>query len=117
MKTFDFTVKKGDTYEGVFFQLLINEVPVNLTGVNIVAEFKKTPLAVAAYTMNLDNDKIVVTNAAEGRFKFDKQKIELPAGKYLYDVQFVFLDESVKTYISGTMTVEQDITNIIEEES
>ncbi len=110
MTKYDFTVKRGDTYQGVEFQLIKNGSAIDLTDATIKADFKLKNSGKTLMTMSTDNDKIAITYPLEGRFIFSPQVISVQAGAYQYDIQIQFNDDSLKTYIEGTMTVEQDIT-------
>lgn len=110
MYVFDFTVLKGDTYQGNYvFQVMKNNVPLDLTGAIIKAQFKQSVNAVASLTMSTTANTIEIVDALLGKFKFAKQMISLKAGNYPYDVQ-ITIGTDVSTYLKGILTVNQDIT-------
>lgn len=119
MYVFNFTAIKGDTFKGTYiFQILKNSVPLDLTDVQIDAQFKITAKGEAALSMSTEDDTIIVTDAVAGKFAFAKQIIDIEAGKYLYDVQLTYpivlpaTEAEIETVLKGTMTVEQDITKL-----
>ncbi len=100
---------RADNYADKLFEILFDGVAANLTGASIsmwlVDRFK---VKVTEYTMA--NSKIIVTNAALGKFKIVFGKITVAPGTYNYDLQITFADGTVKTYIKGTLTVLDDET-------
>lgn len=105
MTTYDFAVRRGDTYNGATFTVAVNSAPLDLTGAAIKAQFGHAPSLVLSIGAG-----IAVTNAAGGAFRFDSRIIDLPAGTYPYDIQITLASGVVRTYISGVMTVAADIT-------
>lgn len=111
MTTYDFSHKRGDTYNGAEFTITVNSSPLDLTGASFLCQFKSTPLSAPVLTFTLGAGISLVTPAA-GVFKFDSQIINLPAGSYVYDVQITLANGTVKTYISGTMTIIEDVSRV-----
>jgi hypothetical protein len=112
MYVFNFSVVKGDTFPGNYiFQILKNSVPFDLTGATIDSDFRFSAKHSIALSMSSEASPqtIEITDAANGKFKFSEQKIDIAAGKYMYDVQ-ITLSGKVHTYLKGEMTVLQDIT-------
>lgn len=107
---YNFKVKRGDTFSGSIFEMVVNSVPLDLTDTVIKAEFVAPNSNVASLLMSTENNKITIIDAQSGEFQFSEQIISLAPGIYNYDVQFTFPDGKVKTYITGVMTVEADIT-------
>lgn len=103
---------KGDTFDAVEFQLILGGVIQNLTGMEFACMFKSNPedtVPVLSLTSKV-NGGIVITNATQGKFKIDPGIVDITPGIYYYDLQFTFATGEVKTYISGTLTVVQDVT-------
>jgi hypothetical protein len=103
---------KGDTFNGVEFTLEVNSVAVDLTNASILMYLKKqkAPCDVVA-SFSTDTTKITITDAVNGVFQFNNQIIDVPAATYDYDIQITLNNGNVKTYIKGTWTILQDITN------
>lgn len=108
MTTYNFSVLKGDTYDGATFTLVINGTAVNLTAAAIKAQFKKKKVGPSAKTI-IVGDGITIVNAANGVFKIDAFIATMEAGDYHYDIQ-ITIAGVIKTRVSGIMTVEQDVT-------
>ena len=107
---------KGDTLKEIVFTMTLNEEPMDLTDVIIQSQFRKHPNSKDAvlFLTSVDNEGITITENP-GEFKINQQIIDIPAGDYVYDIEFTFDDGTVKTYIYGDFKVIQDITRIEEE--
>ena len=53
---------------------------------------------------------ITITNAATGLFKINRQIINIDAYNYIYDIELIKADGTIKTYISGNFYVTNDVT-------
>ena len=126
----DLTHIKGDTFEAVNFQMLVNSVPLNLSGCTLRMQLKKeysgtgylylnsiytsdTSSITADSSTPIDlysGGGITITNATSGLFKINKQIIDIEAGNYIYDIELDKPDGTVKTYISGNFLIINDIT-------
>jgi hypothetical protein len=51
-----------------------------------------------------------ITNAATGLFRINKQIINIDANTYIYDIELIKSDGTIKTYISGNFYVTNDVT-------
>lgn len=109
MVTYNFTVKRGDTWDGVMFNVTVNNTAFNMANSAVLCQFKTNASVNAALTLATGNG-ITLLDGANGQFKLDAQVIDIPTGVYLYDVQITTVANTVKTYIGGRMTVEDDIT-------
>lgn len=111
MSNYDFkNHKKGDTFEGVAFTVTKNGSALDLTGASIrmqLREKSETGTLGATYT---DGDGITITDPTNGVFTFDKQIIDIRAQKYYYDIEITLASGDVKSYIYGTWTITQDVT-------
>jgi hypothetical protein len=126
----DFTHIKGDTFEAVNFQMLVNTVALNLSGCALRMQLRKeyggviylylnsiytsdTSLIKADSSIPIDlysGGGITITNATSGLFRINKQIINIDAGNYIYDIELDKPDGTVKTYISGNFLITNDIT-------
>lgn len=108
----NFTHKKGDTFDEVPFELKVNTVAVNLTGAVIKMQLRKCDnLTTAALSLtSVSSAGITITDATHGKFKINSQIIDIDAYTYVYDIQITLSSGVVKTYVSGTFNIENDIT-------
>lgn len=107
----DFTHIKGDTFEAVNFQMLVNSVALDLTGCTLRMQLRKEYGGVVFLSLtSVANAGITITNASTGSFKINKQIINIDANNYIYDIELHKQNGDVKTYISGNFSVINDIT-------
>jgi len=103
--TYDFpTHIQGSTFKGVSFQILVNDVPLDLTGATIemVVDTYYSPVSnVLTLSTELENEKIVITDAENGRFSVIPQIIDVAAALYKYDIKITTADSTVRKPISG----------------
>lgn len=90
-------VEKGDTISVVGFQLVINSLPKDLTGVTIEAIFYSY-----SYTEYM---AVSITNAATGSFQIDQQVIDWRKGQWRFEMKFTFPNGSIKTYLKGSILI------------
>ena len=105
---------KGDTLDAVEFQLKLDGVIQNLTGMEIACMFKLQPEDTEA-ELDLSSKEgggIIFVDAVQGKFSIDPGVVDIAPGIYYYDMQFTFVTGEIKTFISGTLTVLQDVTYV-----
>jgi len=108
----NFTHKKGDTFDEVPFELKVNTVAVNLTGAVIKMQLRKfdnTSTAALSLT-SASSAGITITDATAGKFKINSQIIDIDAYTYVYDIQITLSSGVVKTYVSGTFNITNEVT-------
>jgi len=103
---------KGDTFDGLSFTLSVNTVLVDFTDAIITMDLRldKTGVSVKRFTSVGDADITIESPKTSGKFKFNSQIINVDAGIYYYDIQILFPNTVVKTYIEGRWTILQDVT-------
>ena len=113
MYIFDFQVVNNDTFEGNYtFTIVKNSLPLDLTGATIKADFRISTNHDPAFTMTTEStpQTVEITDPTAGKFKFSKQIISAKPCNYQYDVQITLSTGEIFTYLKGTLTVLQDIT-------
>ena len=100
---------RGDTIPEQTFALTqtVDETttPIDLTGVDIKCDFVNS-----SYRKSLTiGEGITVTDAENGEFSIDELTFDY-VGRWTYDIEFTFTDETVKTYITGSIKIIGDIT-------
>jgi hypothetical protein len=102
---------KGDTFNGLCFTVTVNGTALDLTNIDINADFRlgsKTGCKVHKYSVG---SGIVKTSAINGQFSLLKDYIlNWDVGKWYFDVEFTYLDGKVKTYYSDILIIVQDVT-------
>lgn len=99
---------KGDTFPGVGFFVKVNNVAVLIASVKM--ELKIAYNMPAALTLENGNG-ITISDITDGTFTVDAQIIDIPAFTYLYDIEITTQSGEVHTYISGTWTIQPEVTN------
>ena len=102
---------KGDTLNGLFITVTINDVPLDLTDVELSAHFRLgSKTGCKAHKFSIGNG-IIVTDATAGKFRLLADTIlNWEVGRWYFDVEFEFSDGSIKTYYSDVLTITQDVT-------
>ncbi len=107
----DFTHIKGDTFEAVNFAMILNSAVLNLTGCTLRMQLRKEYSGIVYLSLtSVASAGITITNAAGGLFRINKQIINIDANNYIYDIELIKADGTVKTYISGNFYVTNDVT-------
>lgn len=100
---------RGDTWDGINkIAITQNNVPVNLTNASIKMEFRQDIDSPVIMTFSTENSGIQITSVSSIRVM--PRLIEVPFAKYYYDLQVTFPSGIVKTYVSGTWTINPDFT-------
>lgn len=107
----DFTHIKGDTFEAVNFQMLINTVALNLTGCTLRMQLRKEYGGIVYLSLtSVASAGITITTPANGLFKINRQIINLDSANYIYDIELIKADGTIKTYINGNFSITNDVT-------
>ncbi len=102
---------RGDTFKEYPFEILIDNVALNLTGAVIKMDIKKDACSLPALTLtSVSNNGITITDAVNGEFKINQQIISIPAGNYQYDIQITLSNGAVNTWVGGLFQVINTIT-------
>jgi len=100
------------TFLAVPFQILIDEVPLDLTDALIEMQVKKDPCGTPILTFtSADDDGITITDAVDGWFQINEQYIDVKPCNYQYDIKITLSDSRIKRWIGGLFQVVTSITN------
>jgi hypothetical protein len=103
--------RRGDTWAGISsITILVNGVPVNLQNASAKIEFRSNVDAPVALTLSTTDGSILISQPLNGKIQIPPRLIEIPYGKYYYDLQVTFPNGTIKTYMSGTWEIAFDIT-------
>jgi hypothetical protein len=112
---FDFpTHRSGDTWRGISsITILDHEVPIDLTGCKIYIQFRSiynfaSPVVL---TLTTEDNTIKIENAVNGIISIPEQIINVPVGRYRYDLQIDFPDGASMTYMEGEFEIKPGITS------
>jgi hypothetical protein len=103
--------RRGDTWDGINnITLAINNEPIDLTDAVITMELREEVDSPVVLTFSTVNDTILITDAVNGAFSIPEIIVDIPFGKYIYDIQVVLASGKTKTYIGGTWEIASDVT-------
>jgi hypothetical protein len=95
----------GDTFNGVEFEVLVNTLPLDLTGANIIMKLRQNNNINAYYELNVANGNITITFPLLGKFTIDQQIINFAPAKYNYSIELHLANGNTYTYIQGSWTI------------
>lgn len=102
----------GDTFNGIQFEVKVNNTAINLTGATIAMQLRESIVGVNPIDFSTTNSKITIVDAVNGKFKINKQIVQAPICKtYLYDIQITLQNSDNYTYIKGSWNIVADITH------
>ena len=103
--TYNFpAIRRNDTFRAMAFQ--INK---DITDWAIRMWIKPSGSRVAIREFSVGTG-ITIIDAANGSFQIDQFDVDLVAATYLYDMEFTDADGIKRTYLTGSFTVDNDIT-------
>ena len=108
MTQYCFAVKRGDTFNGVIFEIALNGSPVDLTDASIAIQFRKTYSAPSVLDLSIGHG-ITVLDATDGKFQIDPRVFTCPVGQYQFEIRLTLAYGVIKTWIGGIATITEDI--------
>lgn len=107
------TTKRGDTFDGVLFEITVNGTKLDLTGATIKMDMRLNSTGILAKEFTSGAGITISSPLTDGKFTLDEQVIDIDAGTYVYDIEITWVGPPVvvKTYISGTWLITQDVTH------
>jgi len=91
--------------------MLVITVALNLTGCTLRMQIRKEYGGIVYLSLtSIASAGITITTAASGLFRINKQIINIDAANYIYDIELIKADGTIKTYISGNFYVTNDVT-------
>jgi hypothetical protein len=103
--------RRGDTWNGInTISFTASATPLNFSGASVKMEFRQKPDYPVTFTFSTENNQIQFVDASKAIIRIMPQIIEVPPGKYYYDLQVIYPNSVVKTYMVGTWNIFADIT-------
>lgn len=111
----DLTIYKGSTFiKAIQWKTGSPALPVNLTGCTLRMQMRKTVNDTTVLdTLTTENGKLQITNAAEGKISINISASVSSVYAFergVYDLEVVFLDNSVYRIIEGAVTTVPEVT-------
>lgn len=112
-KTWNFSTISGDTWSGATVGVKVNNVALDLTSASIEMQIRKTRLDTPILTLksSVSGEITISATPTDGKFIIEPTVITGEPGGYFYDVEITLQDSSVKTYLSGVVTIIGEITH------
>ena len=104
---------KGDTRSGRLYIIYQDDgiTPEDLTNVTIRMAFHKDSPTGPEMDVLTIGDGLSLTDPVQGQLTCDKRLLPIfDVGLYHYDMELTFPDGTVRTYLKGTMDVQQDVS-------
>jgi hypothetical protein len=104
---------KGDTFKGKTFTISINGELIDTTTYTVKMQLRKgrSTSYPVALELSTTNGEIVKDDTNNGQFRIIEQVIAIPAGKYVYDMEFTS-GGKVRTWIKGVWTITRETTQL-----
>lgn len=102
---------RGDTWDGINSIIITsNNIPLNLTGATVKMEFREDVDAPVVLELSTTNGKITISTPLSGTISIPETIIDIPFGKYMYDLQVTLASGYNKTYMKGSWEIIADTT-------
>lgn len=108
--------KRGDTWDGMqVTATTTNEldvvVPIDLTGVEIISQFKTSIDGTPVFEFKTSDNTISVPDPTLGVFYFVERNMDYPAKMYFFDIQLKYSNGNLETIVpTHTWALVQDIS-------
>lgn len=110
-EAYDITVYNNDTHLGTEFEIIVNSVPLDLTGASAKMQVRIDRDKQVVIELEIGSGLSIVGPATDGKLRIDAQVFSAVPDVYKYDIQITLSSGVIKTYIDGTFTIEGDITH------
>jgi hypothetical protein len=102
---------RGDTWDGINSIIITsNNIPLNLTGATVKIEFRDEIDSPVILLLSTTNNKITISSPLSGTISIPATIIDIPFGKYIYDLQVTLASGYNKTYMKGSWEIVADVT-------
>jgi hypothetical protein len=102
--------KRGDTWNGMVITVKKSGIPVNLTGFSVLSCFRKNPNSESLFEFKTSDNTIIIPIGIDGKIQFVGRKIDVPAYRYVFDVQLTSPGGIVETIATSYWEITQDIS-------
>jgi len=111
---FDFPKhRSGDTWRGIStITIKEGEYPIDLTNCKIYIQFRSiyNLASPVVLLLSTENNTIQITNSTSGIISIPEQIVNVPVGRYKYDLQIDFPNGNSNTYMYGEWEITPGIT-------
>lgn len=103
--------RRGDAFEGASFAISVDGTPLNLSGSNVLVQFRLKDYTVPSLVFSTDSGSISIQGENQNIISLAQRsgsEMNLTPGDYYYDVDIQFTDNINKTYIEGYLPIVTD---------
>jgi len=107
------TYRRGDTFNGHSFEILLNAVPVDLTGAVIKIQMRRSPGSKVVIEWLTSDGSITISGAGNNILRMEEktgEQMQIEPATYKYDINVVLANGVTNTYVEGTFTIADDIS-------
>ncbi len=104
--------RRGDTWGGI--QATVSDAegtPIDLDGATVSMQVKRSKAdRVALLTWGTANGTIAITDGPGGQFTVESRIVDLTGRSYVFDVQCILSDGTIRTVLHGCWSISDDVT-------
>ena len=101
------TSKTYHIWNGTTYETTTGGKIVDLTGCSVLCQMRQSSNFPVIDTLDVQ-----ITDPTGGIVSIMSQIFNIAGGVYVYDIQLTFPSGSIKTYISGTITISEDVSRV-----
>jgi len=102
------SIIKGNTFKARKISVIVNTAPLDLTGATICMQIKAS-----ASSTTIHDFAHSISNPSLGEITLNKWTVGINEGTYSYDLKITLANGDSLTYIYGSFTVKQNISECL----
>ena len=102
------SIIKGNTFKARKISVIVNTAPLDLTGANICMQLKASARSTVVHDFTHS-----ISNPLLGEITLNKWTVVINEGTYNYDLKITLANGDSLTYIYGSFTVKQNISECL----
>jgi hypothetical protein len=107
MDKYNIDTRKGDTWDGLAMNILVNGAPLNLTGALVSLEARVNGSSTVSLLLTQASGITIVSPATSGYLSINPIIFPMDSGVYIYDMS-ITIGTRVKTYLQGLISIDSD---------
>jgi hypothetical protein len=107
--------KKGDTFLGLDIEVLVDDVLIDTADYEVKLQVRRSPNKTSPVVLEFSTEAFTIERVeptSSGVIRLVEQIVDIPAGTYVYDIQFDELSDRGlrKTWLEGTWKITTEVT-------
>ncbi len=107
MDKYNIDTRKGDTWDGLGINILVNGLPMDLTGALVSLEARVNGSLTPAILLTQASGITILSPETAGNLNIDPIIFPMDSGIYIYDMS-ITIGSRVKTYLQGLISIDSD---------